>query len=53
MICPTCYGEGIFRVVVEGDGLKELPCPQCGGCGFAHCCEGERPDCIKDNSNDD
>jgi hypothetical protein len=21
-----------------------IPCPQCGGCGFAHCCEGERPE---------
>lgn len=21
-----------------------IPCPGCGGCGTAHCCEGERPD---------
>jgi hypothetical protein len=21
-----------------------IPCPECGGCGFAHCCEGERPE---------
>jgi hypothetical protein len=23
-----------------------MPCPECGGFGIVHCCEGERPDCI-------
>lgn len=32
MICPVCHGQ-------KTDGP---PCPECGGCGFAHCCEGDR-----------
>jgi hypothetical protein len=26
------------------------PCPECGGCGFIHCCEGERPDQCPEHS---
>ena len=37
MICETCHG----RRFVDAGGT--VPCPDCGGCGFAHCCEGERP----------
>jgi hypothetical protein len=29
MICPACHGARAFP-----------PCAECGGCGFAYCCEG-------------
>ena len=35
MRCPTCQGAGRAGV---------LPCSECGGSGWSHCCEGERPD---------
>jgi hypothetical protein len=31
MICSFCHGNSTFP-----------PCPECGGCGFLHCCEGDR-----------
>lgn len=56
MRCPTCRGFGeiligaarettpttpTYRVV---DSLAEaftiMPCPTCGGCGIASCCDG-------------
>jgi hypothetical protein len=56
MICETCDGCGY--VLAPGVRLDDpsrrvwlkLPCDDCGGSGFAyccegeHCCEGERPD---------
>ena len=36
MIFPTCCRERTWP--------PPLPCPDCGGCGFVHCCEGERPE---------
>ena len=29
MICEACHGQQAFP-----------PCPKCGGCGIAHCCDG-------------
>lgn len=29
MICEACHGQQIYP-----------PCPECGGCGIAHCCDG-------------
>ena len=29
MICEACHGQQTFP-----------PCPECGGCGIAHCCDG-------------
>jgi hypothetical protein len=29
MICETCHGQQVFP-----------PCPDCGGCGIGHCCDG-------------
>jgi hypothetical protein len=29
MICEACHGQQAFP-----------PCPECGGCGIAHCCDG-------------
>jgi hypothetical protein len=26
------------------------PCPECGGSGIVHCCEGERPDQCPEHS---
>lgn len=46
MICPTCEHSGLRGFVllrVWPDGAKEwVPCPDCGGSGFANCCEGMR-----------
>jgi hypothetical protein len=35
MICPRCYGKHV--VIVDG---KTVPCPECGGLGELHCCDG-------------
>jgi hypothetical protein len=47
MICETCGGERTLPVFeISGEQIGEIPCPTCGGCGLAHCCEGdqEQPD---------
>jgi hypothetical protein len=49
MICPECHGSGKRAPANTTDaslpaGGDALPCPECGGCGIVHCCEGERPD---------
>lgn len=38
MRCPTCDGRGWVSPAIN----ITRPCPDCGGCGFAHCCEGDR-----------
>lgn len=35
MICPVCYGR--HWIIWHG---QVLPCPECGGLGEWHCCEG-------------
>jgi hypothetical protein len=35
MICPRCYGKHV--VVISG---AVVPCPECGGLGELHCCDG-------------
>ena len=35
MLCPVCHGRHF--VVVAG---VTRPCPECGGVGEIHCCEG-------------
>jgi DnaJ-class molecular chaperone len=47
MRCDACHGEGKLKQrVSEGPGTGadlpnlELPCPECNGSGFAHCCDG-------------
>jgi len=39
MICETCHGDGYVyeRYTIWN---KFVPCPECGGCGIQHCCEG-------------
>lgn len=41
MLCPRCYGTHV--ALVNG---QRLPCPECGGLGEIHCCDGltEQPD---------
>jgi DnaJ-class molecular chaperone len=57
MICETCHGKGwvmrdslpVFGVMPGDPDKPQQPvsiwqyCPDCDGCGRAHCCEGERP----------
>lgn len=45
MNCPTCFGVG--EVLVDKDlspvsrwHNAVIPCPECGGCGIVHCCDG-------------
>jgi hypothetical protein len=35
MICPRCFGKH-----VEMDAGAIAPCPECGGLGEIHCCDG-------------
>ena len=35
MLCPRCHGTHV--VVTNG---CRLPCPECGGVGEIHCCDG-------------
>jgi hypothetical protein len=53
MICSSCYGIGEVLVDREGkpvsrlrDAATMITCPECGGCGIVHCCEGmqEQPE---------
>jgi hypothetical protein len=56
MICPTCHGEGWIEIskddprasnaVTFYNGRPIISCPDCGGHGIAHCCDGlrEQPD---------
>lgn len=41
MLCPRCHGTHV--VLVSG---QRVPCPECGGVGEIHCCDGltEQPD---------
>ena len=41
MLCPRCYGTHV--VLVNG---QPIPCPECGGIGEIHCCDGltEQPE---------
>lgn len=52
MICQTCHGDPRFRVTYlpwTGGEVWSLSCPECGGCGITHCCEGlrEQPEAEK------
>jgi len=35
MLCPRCHGKHV--VIVNG---AVVPCPECGGLGELHCCDG-------------
>jgi DnaJ-class molecular chaperone len=44
MICPTCHGEHYLVLPYAQHGLvmAVVPCPDCGGHGRVHCCDGQR-----------
>jgi hypothetical protein len=49
MNCPTCFGIGEVLIDKDGrpvsrlrDAATMIACPERGGCGKIHCCEGER-----------
>jgi hypothetical protein len=35
MLCPNCHGTRF--VLING---QPVPCPECGGMGELHCCDG-------------
>lgn len=42
MICQTCLGQReIWGPRRSRKPRDHWPCPECGGCGFTHCCEGD------------
>lgn len=46
MICETCHGNGFCSDVAYTQGreyVTHVPCPECGGCGVSHCCDGHQP----------
>jgi hypothetical protein len=45
MICnaPGCRKGFVLLRSYPGNELLPYPCRECGGTGFVHCCEGERP----------
>ena len=48
MRCETCQGRGWVRDQIPmfteypNAAIRhpKVPCPDCGGCGVAHCCDG-------------
>jgi hypothetical protein len=42
MNCERCQGSREVRVYAATIGWTTLPCPDCNGCGKAHCCDGLR-----------
>ena len=59
MLCETCrWNErpGFVRVprsAQASDRYALIPCPDCGGQGVAHCCDGicEQPEIIRPNDH--
>jgi len=44
MICNPCHGKGVVRRWHAPSGVDlPSPCPECGGCGISHCCDGDQP----------
>jgi hypothetical protein len=35
VLCEHCHGKGVVLL-----GGAPYPCPECGGLGLLHCCEG-------------
>jgi hypothetical protein len=47
MMCEICHGEGVIHPTTVRDGFpvrpelyEPVPCPDCGGQRFQHCCDG-------------
>ena len=43
MRCEACHGRGyVWRGASDDDLVvfNQVPCPECGGCGVGHCCDG-------------
>lgn len=39
MICERCFGSGLVRASIY---VPPVLCPDCGGHGVVHCCDGDR-----------
>jgi hypothetical protein len=63
MLCETCrYSGRVGFVRASGHASTDdradeqlIPCPDCGGSGIAHCCDGmcEQPNTAGDRSSDE
>jgi hypothetical protein len=61
MLCETCRltgRPGFVRAAKQADDRAEeqmIPCPDCGGSGIAHCCDGicEQPSGPNDATSND
>jgi hypothetical protein len=46
MLCETCRWSGrpgfvrVVQTLQQSDHCELIPCPDCGGQGIAHCCDG-------------
>jgi hypothetical protein len=40
--CQACRGIGLVEMLVRSWLLDVVPCLECGGSGWEHCCEGLR-----------
>jgi hypothetical protein len=64
MLCETCRHSGRVGFVRAsasapadgriGEQARLIPCPDCGGSGIAHCCDGicEQPSAPSDRAPD-
>jgi len=61
MLCETCRYSGRVGFVRAGHTSADervdepmIPCPDCGGSGIAHCCDGicEQPSSAGDRASD-
>ena len=54
MRCTFCDGTGKAHPGSMDWSPDGLPCPDCGGTGILHCCEGEQcqPDKYQDRSDE-
>jgi DnaJ-class molecular chaperone len=43
MICEACRGSGVMPELLArtlgADLWRNIPCPECNGCGIASCCD--------------
>jgi hypothetical protein len=51
VICPTCFGNTTVPIRRDGNIVGVRYCPDCGGSGRQHCCEGDCSQPEKDQND--